>query len=84
MIMGVVIMELNSNWKWIVLTKLQLSCNVYIMSCNFATHAICLLEFTTYKYSELQVFIATHKLSCKANYKTPFFLIVLEVMCNFE
>ncbi len=54
------------------------------MSCNFATHAICLLEFTTYKYSELQVFIATHKLSCKANYKTPFFLIVLEVMCNFE
>jgi hypothetical protein len=29
-----------------------------------------------YKYSELQVSIATQKLSCKANYKTPIFLIV--------
>jgi hypothetical protein len=47
------------------------------MSCNFATHAICPLAFTAYKYSELQMFFATQKLSCKANCKTPFFLIML-------
>jgi len=45
----------------------------YMMSCNFAIHATCLLALTTYKYNELQVFSTTQKLSCKANYKTPFF-----------
>ncbi len=50
---------------------------VYMVSYNFATHATCLLAFTTYKYNELQTSSATQKLSCKANCKTPFFLIVL-------
>jgi hypothetical protein len=31
----------------------------------------------TYKYSELQVSFTTQKLSCKANYKTPIFFIVI-------
>jgi hypothetical protein len=52
--MGVVKMELNSNWKWIVLTQLQLSCTIYTVSCNFATHASCPLELRAYKYNELQ------------------------------
>jgi len=29
-----------------------------------------------YKYNELQMSSITQKLSCKTNYKTPFFLIV--------
>jgi hypothetical protein len=32
-----------------------------------------------YKHGELQVVIVTQKLSCKANYKTPIFHIVLEL-----
>ncbi len=47
------------------------------MSCNFAIHAICPLALITYKYNELQVYFAIQKLSCKANRKTPFFLIVI-------
>ncbi len=39
-------------------------------------YAICPLAPTLYKYSELQMFDATQKLSCKAGCKTPFFLIV--------
>jgi hypothetical protein len=49
---------------------------VYMMNCNFATYATCPLALTTYKYNELQVSSTTQKLSCKANYKTPLFLIV--------
>jgi hypothetical protein len=43
------------------------------MSCNFATHASCSLVLRTYKYSELQMFDAIQKLSCKANCNIPFF-----------
>jgi hypothetical protein len=50
--------------------------NVYMLNCNFAIHAICLLEFTTYKYNESQVSFAIQELSCKASCKTPIFLIV--------
>jgi hypothetical protein len=50
-----------------------MSCTIYIVSCNFATHAIYLLALTSYKYSELQVFFATQKLNCKANCKTSLF-----------
>jgi hypothetical protein len=46
---------------------------IYMVNCNFATHATCLLELMTYKYSELQVSVVTKNLSCKASYKTPFF-----------
>jgi hypothetical protein len=46
-----------------------------MVSCNFPTHAICLLALMTYEYSELQVSFATQKLSCKASCKTPFFLV---------
>ncbi len=46
------------------------------MSCNFAIHATCLLALMTYKYNELQMSFATQKMSCKANCKTPIFLIV--------
>jgi hypothetical protein len=49
--MGVIIMELNNSWKWVVLIKLQLSCNelhrIYgelqlCNSCNFflKTHGV--------------------------------------------
>jgi hypothetical protein len=31
-----------------------MSCIVYMVNCNYATHAICLLAFATCKYSELQ------------------------------
>jgi len=49
---------------------------IYIVSCNFAIHATCLLTLITYKYNELQVIIATQKLSYKANHKRPFFFIM--------
>ncbi len=42
-----------------------------------ATFVTCPITFSTYKYSELQVFDTTQKLSCKANCKTPFLIIVL-------
>jgi hypothetical protein len=54
-----------------------MNCTVYTVSCNFVTHASCLLKLMVYKYSELQVSDATQKLSCKASFKTPFFFIVL-------
>ncbi len=44
------------------------------MSCNFVTHATCPLEFTVYKYSELQMSIGTQQL--KASCKAPLFLIM--------
>ncbi len=47
------------------------------MNYNFATHATCPLELTTFKYSELQMFVAIQKLNCKANCKTTIFFIVL-------
>ncbi len=60
-IMGIIIMELHSSWKWVVLIELQLSynwvlmsCIVYMMSCNSTIHATCPLALTAYKYSELQ------------------------------
>jgi len=71
--MDVVIMELNSSWKWVILIELQLSCIVYIVSCKFAIYATYPLELTTYKYNELQMSFATQKLNYKANCKTPFF-----------
>jgi len=53
-----------------------MNCTVYMMNCNCATHATCLLTFTSYKYNELQVSYATQKLGCKASCKMPFFFIV--------
>jgi hypothetical protein len=73
---GVVIMELNNSWKWVVLIELQwvaMNCTIYTISCNFATHATCPLKFMVYKYNELQVSIVTQKLSCKVSCKTPLF-----------
>ncbi len=51
--------------------RVAMSCTIYTMNCNFATHATCPLTFTMYKYDELQVVIATQKLSYKANYCKP-------------
>jgi len=48
-----------------------MSCIVYIVSST--THATCPLELTAYKYRLWKVSSATQKLSCKTNYKTPFF-----------
>jgi hypothetical protein len=31
-----------------------MNCTLYMMNCNPATHATCLLTLTVYKYSELQ------------------------------
>jgi len=53
-----------------------MNCTIYMMSCNSATHAICPLALVTYKYSELQMSSTPQKLNCKADYKTPIFLIV--------
>jgi hypothetical protein len=33
-IMGAIIMELHSSWKWVILIELQLSCNELQLSCN--------------------------------------------------
>jgi hypothetical protein len=46
-----------------------MSCTIYIVNYNFATHATCSLEFMSYKYNELQMSVATQKLSCKASCK---------------
>jgi len=54
-----------------------MSCTIYMVNYNFATHAICPLALKVYKYNELQMPYATQKLSCKANCKTPFFFIVI-------
>jgi hypothetical protein len=54
-----------------------MNCTIYMVSYNFATHAICLLALTTYKYSELEMSFTTQKLSYKASCKTPFFFIVI-------
>jgi hypothetical protein len=52
-----------------------MNCIIHTMSCNCATHATYSLAFTLYKYSELQVSFVIKKLSCKANCKTPFFIM---------
>jgi hypothetical protein len=60
--MGAVIIELHNKWKLVVLTNLNwvaMNCIVYIMSCNSAIHATCLLTFMAYKYNELQVSFVT-------------------------
>ncbi len=46
------------------------------MNYNYATHATCPLSLIMYKYNELQVSSVIQKLSCKANCKTPLFLIM--------
>jgi len=51
-----------------------MSCTIYTVSYNSTIHAICPLTFTMYKYNELQVSFIIQKISCKADYKTPFFL----------
>jgi len=51
-----------------------MSYTVYMLSCNFVIHVTCSLTFTTYKYTEFQVFGAIQKLSRKAICKTPLFL----------
>jgi hypothetical protein len=61
-----------SCFEWVVM-----SCIIYMANCNFTTHAAHSLTFMVYKYSELQMSSTTQKLSRKANYKIPFFLIML-------
>ncbi len=56
--------------------EVAMSCNVYMVNYNFVTHAIYSSALMMFKYNELQMSIATEKLSCKANCKTPFFLIM--------
>jgi hypothetical protein len=53
-----------------------MSCIIYTVNCNSTTHVICPLTLTTYKYDELQVVIATQKLSYKASCKRPLILIM--------
>jgi len=55
-----------------------MSCIVYIQWVT--TLATCLISFIMYKNNELQMFNAIQKLSCKANCKTPFFLIMFVVI----
>jgi len=55
-----------------------MSCIIYTMTYNFATHATCPLALMTYKYNELQVFSTTQKLNYKASCKIPIFFIVFE------
>jgi hypothetical protein len=78
--MRAIIMELHNSWKWVVLIKLQLSCNelqnIYKVNCSSTIHATYLLTFMAYKYIELQVSFAIQKLSYKANCKTLFFFIM--------
>lgn len=72
--MAIVVMELHNSWKWVFLTKLhKLHC---IYGELQRVYAICPLAPTSYKYSELQVSDALQKLSCKADCKTPLFLIM--------
>jgi hypothetical protein len=47
-----------------------MSCTIYMVSCNFATHATYPLALTTYKYNELQVSFAIQKGQLQ---NTPFF-----------
>jgi hypothetical protein len=60
-----------------------MSCIVYMVSCNFATHVTCPLVFTTYKYNDLQISFATQKLNCKDSCKTFFFPIVIVIYLMF-
>jgi hypothetical protein len=50
-----------------------MGCIVYIVNCNYAFHATCLLAFATYKYNELHMFGATQKLSFRLVAKHLFF-----------
>jgi hypothetical protein len=83
-IMGVIIKELHNSWKLVVLIKLQLSYNelhhIYgdLQLCKSCK--ICSLTLTTHKYNEFQVSFATQRLSCKANCKTPLFLIMFKCL----
>jgi hypothetical protein len=55
-IMGVLIMELHNSWKLIILIDYNwvvMSWIIYIVSCNSATHATCLLALIANKYNEL-------------------------------
>ncbi len=64
--------------------RVVMSCTLYIVSCNFVTHATCLLALTLYKYNELHVFSASQKLSCKASCKTPIFFIVVSLINKMQ
>jgi hypothetical protein len=67
--MGAVIMKLHNSWKWVVLIKLQLSCNE--LHCIYdVTYPLALMAYT---YNELQMSYAIQKLNYKASCKTPFF-----------
>jgi hypothetical protein len=83
--MGVIIMELNSSWKLVVLIELQLSCTIYMASCNFATHATCLLKLMAYKYSDLQVSFATQNWVTRPIAEQPsFFIAIFENIVIFK
>jgi hypothetical protein len=47
----------NCNW-------IAMNCTIHTMSCNFVTHATCLLALTMYKYNELQMSYAEIELQC--------------------
>jgi hypothetical protein len=49
---------------------------------TIAAYATCIITLTLYKYSELQMIIATQKLNYKANCKTSFFFKPrLHILC---
>jgi hypothetical protein len=53
--------------------RVAMNCIAYMVSCNFTIHVTCLLTFTSHKYDELQMVIATQKLSCKVSYRKSSF-----------
>jgi hypothetical protein len=59
-----------------------MSSTIYTMNYNSATCVTCSLTFIAYKYIELQMSSIIQKLSCKASYKIPFFLIMLQCKWN--
>jgi hypothetical protein len=56
--------------------EVAMSCIIYMVNYSFVTHAIYSLALMMFKYNELQMSSALEKVSCKANCKIPFFLIM--------
>jgi hypothetical protein len=50
------------------------------MNYNFATHATCPLELMTYKYNELQVSIATHKIEFQGHLQNTYFFHSVDII----
>ncbi len=64
--------------------KITMNCIVYMVNCNYVTHATCMLTFMLYKYNDLQMSNAIQRLSCKANWRTPLFFIVINQNFMFK